>query len=134
MLTIYTDGGSRGNPGNAACAFVVYDEGVEVKRDSKFLGHATNNFAEYNGVLLALEWIKEGSSVNFFLDSELVVKQLTGIYKIKNSVIQNLVLQIKKIIHDKQIFAEFNNVPREKNKTADLLVNKELDRSEKNFG
>jgi len=127
-FVIHTDGGSRGNPGPAACAFVVEKEGETSYESSKYLGIATNNFAEYQGVLLAIDWLSENSSAIFYLDSELVVKQLNGMYKVKNENIkenfQKIVLRIK----SKKLKVVFKNVPREKNKEADLLVNTELDK------
>lgn len=134
VLVIHTDGGSRGNPGPAACAFVSEFDGKILQKQSKFLNISTNNIAEYQGVLLALEWLlgsKEKLPVDealFFLDSELVVRQLTGVYKIKKPELQVLSLKIKNKINEtnKKIF--FRNIPREQNKTADRLVNEELDK------
>lgn len=135
-LEIHTDGGSRGNPGPAACGFVAEENGSEIFKGSKYLGHQTNNFAEYYGIVLALEWLTKQSSnlqisnkqIFFYLDSELVVRQLNGIYKIKNSDLQSLSQKIKKIILENKMKVVFKNVPREKNKIADGLVNKELDK------
>lgn len=128
---IHTDGGSRGNPGPAACAFVAEQKGLVVAKGSKYLGKRTNNEAEYEGVMLALEWLLENNSLNvdvkFLLDSELVVRQLTGIYKIKKPELQTLSLKIKKLISGYAGKIYFNNVPREQNKIADLLLNNELD-------
>lgn len=131
FLTIHTDGGSRGNPGLAACAFVSEYDGKIIKERSRFLGTATNNVAEYKGVILALEWLLENKpvcdEVLFLLDSELVVKQLTGLYKIKNPDLLTLSKIINKHIISTGIKIYFKNVPREQNKKADFLVNKELD-------
>ncbi|MGA3291665.1 MAG: ribonuclease HI family protein [Candidatus Microgenomates bacterium] len=133
-LIIHTDGGSRGNPGAAACAFVAEKDGQVIFKDSRSLGKNTNNFAEYKGIILALEWLNRNkdkfsnNTIEFFADSELIVKQLNGIYKIKNSqltvlnkIAQQLIVQIKlKIL--------FKNIPRNENKIADFLVNEELDK------
>lgn len=131
FLTIHTDGGSRGNPGPAACAFVSERDGKIIEERSRFLGTATNNVAEYKGVILALEWLMENKPVYdevlFLLDSELVVKQLTGLYKIKNPDLLTLSKIINKHIISTGIKIYFKNVPREQNKKADFLVNKELD-------
>lgn len=133
ILVIHTDGGSRGNPGPAACAFSASINGQEIFCKSKFLGTQTNNFAEYQGVLLALEWLIQDSkfkipdSIVFILDSELVVKQLNGLYKIKNEILRELSLEIKKIIKENSLKVIFKNVRREENKRADELVNIELD-------
>ena len=133
-LIIHTDGGSRGNPGPAACAFSVEHEGEVIFEQSKFLNTATNNVAEYNAVILALQWLVSGEnklpgkSILFLLDSELVVKQLNNVYKIKKTELQILNQEIRDLINqiNKQIV--FRNVPRDKNKIADALVNKELDK------
>lgn len=130
MIKIFTDGGSRGNPGKSACAFVVYEDDVEVHSESKYLGINTNNYAEYSGVLIALKYLVHSTQyleTHFFLDSELVVKQLNGIYKIKNIELQKLAIEIKKTILEKKLNVSFQNIPREKNKRADELVNIELD-------
>ena len=131
MLTIFSDGGSRGNPGNASCAFVVYEKEEIVLKDSKYLGLATNNVAEYNGVVFALTSVVnrfgKGIEVKFNMDSELVVKQLTGVYRIKDKNLIELAMKIKKIIKDNEIRVDFVHILREKNKMADALVNENLD-------
>ena len=127
-LTIYTDGGSRGNPGPSACAFVAETDGREIQKQSKFLGVQTNNFAEYQGILLALHWVAKQLTIVFCSDSELVVKQLNGIYKIKNQNLKKLNEEIKKIILENSLHVVFRNVPREDNIIADALVNTELDK------
>ncbi len=133
QITIYTDGGSRGNPGPAACGFVVEENGREIFRGSKYLGTATNNFAEYSGVILALKWLDENkiknTSIIFYLDSELVVKQINAVYKVKDEDLRNLFFEVLSLM--KKLGGEFifRHIPREKNKTADLLVNVELDKN-----
>lgn len=132
-LVVNCDGGSRGNPGPAASAFVVSENGKEIFSKGEYIGVDTNNVAEYKAVLMALSWIKENdikesiSSVEFILDSELVVRQLTGVYKIKNENLKKLATEIKDILNTSNIKIIFKNVLREKNKTADFLVNKTLD-------
>ena len=122
---IYTDGGSRGNPGLAACAFVAKDDSgnLRVKR-GKYLGVATNNVAEYEGVLLALGSIKE-KNLDFYLDSLLVVSQLQGKWKIKDENLKILNSKIKDLT--KNFNVSWNHVPREQNMEADALVNETLD-------
>jgi ribonuclease HI len=138
-ISIFTDGGARGNPGPSACAFVVISNNSIIDCGAKFLQKSTNNFAEYNAVLLAYEWLSKNvevykiSSVNFFLDSELVVRQLTGIYKIKNITLRQLSLQIKEFEKILRLPINYQHIPREKNKNADFLVNKILDENEANF-
>lgn len=127
-LKIFTDGGARGNPGPAAVAFVVYDGDGEkiIKKFFRKIGETTNNVAEYSAVIDALRWLEKNFSqeinVDFFLDSSLAVNQLNGLYKIKNSNLRFLVLNVKKLegkINGK-IF--YHYVPREKNQLADSLV------------
>lgn len=129
MIEVYCDGGARGNPGPAAYGFVVKAEGRIVKKVGKTLGIATNNFAEYTAVIAALIWLTQdyqGEDLNFFLDSQLAVSQLSGLYKIKNATIRNLVFEIRTRQNQfGQI--KYNYVPREKNKEADRLVNAALD-------
>lgn len=129
-IVIHCDGASRGNPGNAAAAFVVLQEGKVVYKSGKKLGLATNNQAEYCAVIEALNWLTRNNmteiSVKFILDSQLVVNQLKGNYKIKNQVLLKLALEVKKL---ENLFSktEYVNVSREKNKIADTLVNQILD-------
>ncbi len=133
-ITINTDGGARGNPGPAASAFVAKDSaGIVLLKRGKYLGETTNNQAEYGGVILALEWAKESFSrgeleIEFLLDSNLVVNQLNGTFKIKDSGLKEKYLIIKTLeaeISDKITYAY---VPREKNFEADKIVNETLDK------
>lgn len=133
-LTIHTDGGSRGNPGPSACAFVVEEGGKVLYKGSKFLGKATNNYAEYSGVILALDWlvslpITHPSSITFFLDSELIVRQINGKYKVKDENLKKLHTEVNNKIGKMAIEISFKNVPREQNKIADRLVNESLDKN-----
>ncbi len=132
VLKIYCDGGARGNPGSAAAAFVVEKQGKVIFKNAKFLGKATNNIAEYSAVLLAMKWLsnylnKEFEEVLFVLDSELVVKQLAGLFKIKNENLRSLYFSVKKEEKNIPLRISFAAVPRNKNKLADLLVNTTLD-------
>ncbi len=134
-LTIHTDGGSRGNPGPAASAFVVEQNGTLIFKGSKFLGKVTNNSAEYTGVIIALEWLINFniqypiSNIQFVLDSELIVRQINGLYKVKDENLQKLFAEVKGLITKTGKKIIFKNVPREQNKIADQLVNEELDRN-----
>ena len=133
-LVINCDGGSRGNPGPAASAFVAYRDGQEIFSQGKFLGVATNNVAEYTAVLLALEWLANNLQFKIYnlqiiLDSELVVRQLNGEYKIKNKKLQELALEIKNIEKSTSAKIFYSHVARDKNKMADQLVNTTLDSS-----
>jgi ribonuclease HI len=128
MIKIFTDGGSRGNPGNAACAFVIYEEDRLVFLDSFFLSTATNNFAEYTGLINGLKYLQKSgiTHATAYLDSELVVKQVNGEYKVKDENIKLLHAQVSELkAKFKQIL--FVHVRREENKIADKLVNIVLD-------
>ncbi len=136
-LSIYCDGASRGNPGLAAAAFLVKDEKDKtIHQQSFFLGRTTNNVAEYNGVLLALQWLakeslSENKEIHFYLDSLLVVNQLTGVFKIKNERLRRMTVQIKRIEEKIKKTIFYHHVERKYNKKADELVNKCLDRCSK---
>ncbi len=128
-ITIFTDGGSRGNPGLAAYGFVVKTGGKNVKEAGGTLGVATNNFAEYTAVIRALEYVKEefaGRDIKFYMDSNLVASQLSGLFKIKNAIIRELVFKIRQLETN---FGQitYTQIPREKNKEADYQVNIALD-------
>lgn len=130
ILKINTDGGSRGNPGPSAAAWVAYENNKEIYSNAEYLGIGTNNQAEYKAVLLALKWVsgyRKFAKINFILDSELVVRQLIGIYKIKDPELALLASKIKKIIQDIPATITFTSVKRELNKAADKLVNQKLD-------
>lgn len=130
---LYTDGGSRNNPGPAAIGVVLLDEqGVTIETVSKFLGQATNNQAEYEALLhgLRLALHHKVSQVAVYLDSELVVKQMQGLYKIKDSQLAQLAAQAKTLLESFQTYT-FIHIPREKNAAADALVNQALDAAEK---
>lgn len=127
--TIYSDGGSRGNPGPSASAFVIVDSDHNVVgQGGEYIGITTNNQAEYQGVLLGLEKASELklNDIEFRIDSMLVVNQLKGLYKIKNRELWPINERIKELLPS---FSKvgFTHVPREMNKRADSLVNKLLD-------
>jgi len=124
MFRIFTDGGSRGNPGPAAIGIVLGN-----KNFSKFIGNATNNQAEYEAVVFALEQAKKlkAKNLEINLDSELVCRQLTGEYKIKDKKMQMLFIKAWNLMRDFEK-VRFNYVPREENKKADKLVNLMLDK------
>ncbi|MFA5165781.1 MAG: ribonuclease HI family protein [Candidatus Paceibacterota bacterium] len=135
MITINTDGGARGNPGPAAIGVVIKDgKGKVAKEYGKTIGEATNNIAEYSAVVSALETLAKllGSKakraeVLIEADSELIVKQLKGEYKVKDA---NLQKEFIKVYNLKQKFLQvsYKHIPREKNKRADELVNAALDK------
>ena len=128
-ITIYTDGGSRGNPGPAAGAFVLLDEnGNQLCAQAKFLPIATNNVAEYTALACALEKAKSlgADNLQIFSDSELMVKQLNGDYKVKNDGIRPLFKQCFDVLSEFQSW-QINHIPRTKNKLADKLANRAID-------
>lgn len=132
---VHTDGGSRSNPGPAAIGAVISNErGQVLKKFGEYLGQATNNEAEYKAAIFALKkikslWGKENakkSEVQVFADSELLVKQMNGKYKIEHSNIQSLFLELWNLMIDfKKV--KFSAISREQNREADRLVNEALD-------
>lgn len=131
----YTDGGARGNPGPAAGGIVIKDEsGKNLSSFGVFLGVQTNNFAEYTALLTALQKAAElgATEVDCILDSELIVKQMQGLYKVKEPTLQKLFV---KVYNAAQKFKKvtYRHVPRAQNKEADAEVNKVLDEAEKNI-
>jgi len=128
-LKIFTDGGARGNPGPSACGVIIFDNKNKIKYiDGFYIGVATNNQAEYLALESALKKATEISNGNIecYLDSELIVRQLKGIYKIKNKNLIPIFDNIKILIKNFKE-CEFTHVPREQNKIADKLVNIILD-------
>jgi len=134
-IIIYTDGGSRGNPGPAAIGVVFCNEkGQLIKEYSEYLGEATNNEAEYQAVIFALKKFKalfgkklaKNTEIELRSDSELLIKQLEGEYKILDSKIQLLFLEVWNLKLDFKK-AKFKHISRGKNKEADRLVNENLD-------
>jgi ribonuclease HI len=128
-LIINTDGGSRGNPGPAAIGVILRNEAEEIIfRHGAYIGRNTNNYAEYAALIKALETARDlgGTDLLVRMDSELIVKQMQGLYKIKEPTLQELaqkVLLLKK--HFQSVV--FTHVRRELNKDADAEVNKALD-------
>lgn len=130
-IIIFCDGGSRGNPGPAASAFVVTRNSKLVFKGSKYLGIETNNVAEYTAVSIAIDWLisqKVNYEVTFNLDSQLVERQLNGFYKIKNDRLKKLVEEIKLKINSSKLIVKFHWGYRSENTLADDLVNEELDK------
>ncbi len=132
-ISIFTDGGSRGNPGPSAVGVYAIDSSGNILFQlGKRLGRATNNIAEYTAVLEALTWLSSyGSSqkisVNFYLDSQLVVSQINGLWKVKNPELLALLYKIREKEAGIKAEIRYNHVPREQNKQADKLVNMALD-------
>lgn len=135
-LIIHTDGGARGNPGEAAIGVYIQAEipggGKEtLAKLSQRIGITTNNVAEYRAVIYALEYLKANKTsfgaASFYLDSLLVVKQLVGEYKIKKSHLRELYVKILSLLNDVGGTVSFYAVPRSQNTEADFLVNQALD-------
>ncbi|MBP8591087.1 ribonuclease HI family protein [Candidatus Shapirobacteria bacterium] len=136
FLRVFTDGGARGNPGPAAAAFIIAGGEEILAKEGFYLGKATNNVAEYQAVLRALNWllahrekIRETEKIAFFLDSKLVVSQLNGQFKIKARNLLPLVLAIKQKEKSLGVPVSYSYIPRFENKAADLLVNQTLDKN-----
>ncbi len=126
-FTVNTDGGSRGNPGPAAIGIILKST-VETTRIGKYIGHTTNNVAEYSALIEALKAAKDlkATELECLLDSELVVKQLNGLYKVKDTNMRRLWAEIKALEkHFKKV--GYKNIPRAQNSEADTIVNEILD-------
>src|SRR5437868_362411 len=129
-LVAHSDGGARGNPGPAGYGVVIQDEsGRKVAALSEYLGHQTNNFAEYQGLIAALEYaIQKGpKALKLISDSELLVRQIKGIYKVKNAVLQDLHARAKELIAQLDWFS-IGHAFREQNQEADRLANAAMDK------
>lgn len=134
MINIFVDGGARGNPGPAAVGVYAVDENNnELYVNGEKIGYATNNIAEYSAVIVALSWLVKNKNIvqknviNIFLDSELVYSQISGFYKTKNSELRKLLFNIRQKEAELDLEVHYSNIPREKNKKADQLVNMALD-------
>lgn len=129
-LLAYTDGGARGNPGPAGYGVYIQDEsGRSVAKLSEYLGHQTNNFAEYQALIAALEYaIEHGyKALKVISDSELLVRQIEGIYKVKNASLQDLHARARQLIRRLDWFS-IAHVLRGKNEEADRLANAAMDK------
>lgn len=135
QLTVYADGGARGNPGPAGAGAVVRDEsGTDLARVSAYLGHRTNNYAEYEAVIRAFEAAlalvpnekRAKTNIKVLMDSELVVKQMRGEYKVRHPVLKQQYARLTALVG---AFGRvsFSHVPREENADADALANEAMD-------
>src|SRR3954453_22917649 len=130
FLVAHSDGGARGNPGPAGFGVVIQDEtGKKVAALSEYLGHQTNNFAEYQGLIAALEYAVEHGpkALKLLSDSELLVRQIKGIYKVKNSTLQEVHGRAKELIAQLEWFS-IDHALREHNREADKLANAAMDK------
>lgn len=135
ILNVFTDGGARGNPGPSATGVYVADENNKmVAGFGKAIGIATNNVAEYRAVIEAFDWIienrktlSEKARINFFLDSKLVCSQIIGLFKVKNTALKNLLLDVRDREGQVSLPIFYKHIPREQNVKADGFVNEALD-------
>ena len=131
-ITIYTDGGSRGNPGPAGAGVVMYDGTRKIAELKRFLGEKqTNNWAEYEALILALQEAKKrgfaGRTIEVRMDSELIVRQMENKYQIKEETLWPQYIKVHNLLVAHFPDAVFTYIPREQNKEADRLVNEAID-------
>lgn len=127
--SLYTDGASRGNPGDAGAGIVLLDtDGSELLARSFYLGKCTNNAAEYQALIAGLESALEAGckKLHIFMDSQLIVRQVQGMYKVKNEQLRPMYNQVRDLLARLHSW-KINHVPREKNFRADELANKGID-------
>ncbi|MFA5876805.1 MAG: ribonuclease HI family protein [Candidatus Paceibacterota bacterium] len=134
-VIIYTDGGSRGNPGPSGAGAVVKDlKGKNAASISAFLGVRTNNWAEYEALILALRATVDSfgtpvpHEVIVRMDSELIVRQMKGEYKVKHPVLKEQHTKVRVLIAESFPQIKFMHIPREENSEADALANEAMDR------
>ena len=135
QLYIYTDGASRGNPGEAGAGIIIFNENSKIiKKIKKYLGNTTNNVAEYLALIIALqEALKlKGDIIHLFSDSELIVRQIKGIYKVRDRKMRALSNEVKKLL-SKFIQYDIICIDRRKNKEADKLANLAIDEQNRDY-
>lgn len=129
-LNLYTDGASRGNPGEAGAGVVILDRvGNVVKELKEYLGNTTNNSAEYRALILGLQEVLRlgGTKVTIFSDSELMVNQIKGSYNVKNQGLLLLYKEVNELL-EKFLKYDINHIRREENRHADRLANEAIDK------
>ena len=129
-LVAHVDGGARGNPGPSGFGVVVEDQrGTRIAGFSRYLGHHTNNFAEYSGLIAALSYALERKhlALRVLSDSELMVRQMNGVYKVRSPELRPLYEEAKRLTRQLQWF-RIEHVRREHNSEADRLANEAMDR------
>jgi ribonuclease HI len=136
QLTIYTDGGSLNNPGQAAIGYLIYHGSSLITKHGEAIGIASNNVAEYTGLVHALTkvrdllqhgQVRDLEKISCVADSELMVKQLNGIYKVKNPDMRDLLMKVRVLESELNVPISYTHVLRNKNKEADALVKQALD-------
>ena len=126
----HVDGGARGNPGPAGYGVVIENQqGTRIAEFSRYLGHRTNNFAEYSGLVAALSYVLEHkhAALRVLSDSELMVRQMNGVYKVRSPELRPLYEEAKRLSRQLQWF-RIEHVRRDKNAEADRLANEAMDR------
>ncbi|MFA6081305.1 MAG: ribonuclease HI family protein [Patescibacteria group bacterium] len=126
ILKIYTDGGSKGNPGPSSIGGVFYLDQKKIFDFKKSIGIATNNDAEYQALIEGLKQtpnFKNITKVEFYSDSRLMVNQVKGLFKVKNGRIREYILRIRGLEQEIKLPISYHLVPREQNQEADKLVN-----------
>jgi ribonuclease HI len=135
---VYTDGASRGNPGLSGAGIVVTDsDGQIIEKQKEFLGEMTNNAAEYSALIKSLKVIRKLQrqgikidTVSFFSDSQLIVNQINGIFKVKDIRLSAYLSEFKSKSENLKIQYSVSHIPRKENKLADELANRAIDERE----
>ena len=135
-ISVYTDGGARGNPGPAGFGLVIYDDHKKIiYQESTFLGTKTNNEAEYSGLIAALIWINNNkenfnlTEFEIFSDSQLLVRQIQGKYKVKAQNLKIYYLKVMELLDYINLKYNFKDIRRERNILADELANQAMDKA-----
>lgn len=132
-ILVFTDGGSRGNPGPAALGVYIEQDSKPMVKIGTYLGATTNNVAEYSAIVEGLKWLIENKEklqakkIEFYTDSLLAYSQIVGLYKVKNAKIREFIFTIRKFEQELNIPIFYHHIRREKNTIADYLVNHALD-------
>jgi len=135
ILSVYADGGSRGNPGPSGIGVVVKNKKGVIFQLSRYIGRATNNEAEYQGLLAALDWLLANASrgqfekIDFYLDSKLLVNQMAGKFRVKAANLKKFYFSAKEKERQLGIKIDYHAIPRERNTQADALANEAMDQS-----
>ena len=129
-VTLYVDGAARGNPGPAGIGIRVEENGELLREESDYLGKATNNAAEYTALIRGLRLVREigASSVSVISDSELIVRQMNGVYKVKNVSLRPLYEEAQELSSEFEAF-RISHVLRSENSEADRLANEGIDKA-----
>lgn len=130
-IITYTDGGARNNPGPAGAGAVIYEGTKKIAEIKKYLGERTNNWAEYEAIVIALQEAKRrglaGRPLEMRMDSELIARQLSNVYQVKEETLWPQYMKVHNLLVAHFPETTFVHVPREKNKEADRLVNEAID-------